>query len=183
MPLLLLAIVATPLFLSLGWTASRFREVERLETFLIELDNAAIVLGRNARSVWNGLQAANEQIAFVDNAHHIAHACARSGAATPQCVAVDKALEVRLKTMHLRAAAVAQEVWRQGPRSSLVPIRSQTCSLCGTAFWEIGARRSESVERALGLRKFKHTVHWLGRSLRGGRKWDYSIEAEEHDGD
>lgn len=190
MPLCLLALIGLPLLLTLGTTHARIQQMHALEAKIIALDNAGIRLGRSARSVWNGLRAANAGIRALEGRHHLFHACARVPATAGSCQVVDRAMEAELVRQQGRAALWAKALWREGDaqarvelpvarfsRPSLPPIQPVRCPVCGQAAgWEIVSRRTESIRLpgGQGLR-----VRWVGQSLRGGAPWDYALEDED----
>jgi hypothetical protein len=198
-PLCFLAVIGTPLFLSMGWTHARFLEMATVEKAVIGLDNASIVAGQSARAVWRGLQNANRQMRALDIAHHLAHACARAPLPNPPCRVADAAFEARLRLFHAWSGNVARGEWAAGKkralarahalgsgeahmeREALPPIRPVHCKICGLPVaWEQSRPHRDWLWTRVHARVFRNVVESVGKSLTGNDRWQYRVREVEN---
>lgn len=129
------AFIAGPLL-----TQNIFRAAFEHERVQIEVDNAAIVMGRRWREAIRIVQVARRTVSALELAHHVAHLCALTG--EPECVATDKGLEKKLEGIVQLAEMAARERWAAGWRGlgnrvlasrapAAAPVKKENCPVCG----------------------------------------------------
>jgi hypothetical protein len=194
MPICFVALMGAPLFLSLGWTHARFGELAQLETGIIALDNASILLGRSARGVWQDLTDHAQQMRAMEVAHHVAHACARAPLPNPACVTADLAWEARLRHSHAQGGVLARTAWVAGTarakhaaarlgfsvfldRPGVPPIAPVYCPVCLLPVgWRGPGSWRESARVRVHARAFENAVT---ASSEGGL-WRYQVREVEN---
>ncbi len=184
-----------PLFLAPLWTHQIMNlSFLRQRTFLA-LDNAAILLGREDRLVFNFLLKSNRFIAGLEKIHHPIHAIVRAGGASPNLVAQDAALEIVINQSHKGAIVYSTGIWkiaelkiltelrRMGTsllnlkRETKVPVVGVRCPICFLeARWEINSRNANTY---LQVKKDSWMpglwVKPTGTSLLRGPPWNYKL--------
>ncbi len=187
--------------MSLGASHSLFLSLEKKETGVIALDNAAIRLGRNGRAVWKALHRANKELEVLENLHHPAHLCARLPIPNASCAALDQKLEMILRSKVEFIRAQSQVNWKAGSeqasleasqlkrqvgvhRALSLPIQRVRCGTCGLDHaWEFSpefrAHLSEDVSASIVGDLWRARVVYLGKSLRRTKDWNYRIEVRD----
>ena len=184
MPLLFLSLIGVPLFLSLGWTHARFKELEHREKRYIALDNASIVLGRATRAALRRLEVYNRWVLNAERAHHTVHACARAGL-VPSCAAADAAWESSIHSARRSAWAAADAAWAGAGIASLADAAKlgATASVDRPARFPLGGRiclcglstllfPTQALKATVRVDAFVDRVGWI----RQGSEWNYRIE-------
>ncbi len=199
MPILFLAFALVALSGPL-LTQSILRSLWLREELQIAVDNAAIVLGKGDRKIWNELTQANRTLEVWEAIHDVVHSCARLAPQSP-CAADDRLWEVKIDEFRQASYWRAQSLWQQTwvsarleasrfsgnalntTRSSTLPVVEVACPRCGRpVFWEIRAKERGYLVWGHGTMPLTLAVEvrWSGRSLRNSTGWDYFLRPAEY---
>src|SRR5688500_15327370 len=100
MQISLLILVSLPLLFSPLLTYRIYDKALSWERTQIAVDNAAIVIGKKDKELFNYLIASNRILHALEMAHHPLHFCARVPLTTAFCISEDLVLEAQITAMH-----------------------------------------------------------------------------------
>jgi hypothetical protein len=140
--------VITPFVLAPLWTHELFKGSFERQKAIIALDNAAILIGREDRDLFNFLKNTNSIVEGIEKIHHPIHLALRMGALDPKLKLQDIGLETLIREMHSEAEVISNVRWSKSPmvafsefrrmqvagqiiqRANKVPVVEVKCSLC-----------------------------------------------------
>jgi hypothetical protein len=140
--------VITPFVLAPLWTHELFKGSFERQKAIIALDNAAILIGREDRDLFNFLKNTNSIVEGLEKIHHPIHLALRMGALDPKLKLQDIGLETLIREMHSEAEVISNVRWSKSPmvassefrrmqvagqiiqRANKVPVVEVKCSLC-----------------------------------------------------
>ncbi len=169
------------------------------ETQQIAVDNAATVMAKGDRELFNELIAFNKTMKILDSAHDGFHLCKNSPPpAGPACKSADALAEVKIRAAHTLALNAARAKWLantaaglrelgkletnfiQWERSELAPIHSEICKVCGLQTTiEIDKAPVVTFIRADSKVPIGVLSEVGGKTLNGSSKWNYKLKTGE----
>lgn len=177
------------------WSHQIFRESFERQKMKIAIDNAAILIGRGDRQIFNFVENSNKAIKALEAIHHPIHLAVRSGMASPQLASQDLVLELSLKELHLTTRKLAETKWisstmlvgselgRLGgylkgiQRSKTCPLNGRRCPICNLElYWKVDALRTNSF---LNVQMGEQTSFLWTKIIRKlssrGAEWNYYL--------
>lgn len=148
--------VLIPFFLAPFWTHELFKDSFEGQKSIIALDNAAILIGKGDRDLFNFIKKTNSFVTGIEKIHHPVHLAIRMGAIEPKLKAQDLGLETLIREIHSNTAAISNIRWSKSSftalsefqrlgisgnileRATRVPIVGLECSVCHLfSKWEV----------------------------------------------
>ena len=140
--------VIIPFVLAPLWTHELFKGSFERQKAIIALDNAAILIGREDRDLFEFLKNTNSIVEGLEKIHHPIHLALRMGALDPKLKLQDIGLETLIRELHSEAEVVSKVRLSKSPlvafsefrrmqvagqiiqRAKKVPVFEVKCSLC-----------------------------------------------------
>lgn len=167
----------------------------------IAVDNAATVMGKGDRDLFNQIIQFNRIMQGLETAHDKAHLCKNSPWpwVSGPCRAADTALEIQIRSAHATMMGVAKGWWLKNTaegklalakekviplewdRPACVPVHAETCPICGLkTYIELDKPTPVTVFIRANSRVPIGVIEKVGgRSLKRDSKWNYRLQTGE----
>lgn len=184
----LFLMMSLPVLLSAKLSHEVYLDLWSFERHVVDLDNFAILLGRNDRDFFRTLKNWKRRIDKLEGAHHILHACARVPQTRLVCLPKDKLMEATLRATMTLSEADLRRRWTKGNtlilggqwavegRPFKFFLQRRSCSFCGMKTeWAALNRSMTYLIRSQKYPEFKLRL----RIREYGGQWNYQVKVLE----